>query len=70
MPIFEYICEQCSKEFEAIVVGSVEDVKCPNCGSREIKIIPSTFSFAGSARISSSASSCSTCTPNPSKCSS
>jgi len=34
MPIFEYKCEKCGKEFEEIVFGSGDgEVKCPACGS-------------------------------------
>ena len=33
MPIYEYKCEKCGNEFEEIVIGSAEDVKCPACGS-------------------------------------
>lgn len=33
MPIFEYACEKCGKEFEEIVFGDDSDVKCPACGS-------------------------------------
>lgn len=33
MPIFEYACEKCGNEFEEIVFGSNDTVKCPACGS-------------------------------------
>ncbi|MBU1003750.1 MAG: zinc ribbon domain-containing protein [Proteobacteria bacterium] len=33
MPIFEYKCDKCGKEFEEIVFGTAAEVKCPACGS-------------------------------------
>jgi putative FmdB family regulatory protein len=35
MPIFEYNCEQCGKEFEALVRGQ-EQPACPHCGSAKL----------------------------------
>ena len=32
MPIFEYVCNACQKEFEEIVLGDEQPV-CPGCGS-------------------------------------
>lgn len=34
MPIFEYVCNSCAKEFEEIVLGS-GDPACPSCGSAD-----------------------------------
>ncbi len=34
MPIFEYRCEACGKEFEELVFGN-QDVPCPACGSTQ-----------------------------------
>jgi len=33
MPIYEYRCDKCGKEFEELVFGTDEVVKCPACGS-------------------------------------
>jgi putative FmdB family regulatory protein len=33
MPIFEYTCKKCKKQFEEIVFGQDEEVTCPHCGS-------------------------------------
>lgn len=34
MPIFEYVCNACHKEFEEIVLGGEQPV-CPVCGSAD-----------------------------------
>jgi len=33
MPIFEYVCKKCKKQFEELVFGQDEAVTCPHCGS-------------------------------------
>jgi len=33
MPIFEYICNDCEKEFEELVFDRDECPNCPGCGS-------------------------------------
>ena len=33
MPIFEYTCKKCKKQFEELVFGQDEAVPCPYCGS-------------------------------------
>lgn len=35
MPIFEYRCDQCGKEFEELVFGSTK-VTCPSCRSAKL----------------------------------
>ena len=37
MPIFEFQCESCSKEFEELVSSpaAAKDVVCPACGKRK-----------------------------------
>jgi putative FmdB family regulatory protein len=48
MPIYEYKCNECKQKFEAIVTSSlIENVKCPQCKTANIKKIIS----AGSYRI-------------------
>lgn len=38
MPIFEYKCNECAKEFEIIqLAGRKEEVKCPDCGCADVK---------------------------------
>src|SRR5437667_56098 len=36
MPLYEYACEQCSHEFEALVYDG-EEVECPNCRGRQLR---------------------------------
>jgi len=42
MPIYEYRCSQCGKEFEKFVSGNVM-VECPACQGRETRRILSLF---------------------------
>jgi putative FmdB family regulatory protein len=53
MPIFEYICQECEHEFEALVYGSQKAV-CPKCHSK--KLSPQLSVFGISAKGSSSTS--------------
>jgi putative FmdB family regulatory protein len=52
MPIFEYICQECQHEFEALVFGR-DKAKCPKCESK--KLSPQLSVFATSAKRSASA---------------
>ena len=36
MPIYEYICEKCKLEFEALVRGD-EQPECPKCGDADLQ---------------------------------
>lgn len=36
MPIYEYHCDDCDKEFETLVMRSSETVTCPTCGSEHL----------------------------------
>ena len=47
MPIFEYICEECHHEFEALVYGR-DKANCPKCQSQ--KLTPQLSVFAVSAK--------------------
>jgi len=35
MPIYEYACRQCNRDFETLVRGD-EKPECPHCGSRRL----------------------------------
>lgn len=37
MPIYEYRCQQCRREFEELVRGSRPQVKCPDCSSKKVQ---------------------------------
>ena len=53
MPIFEYVCEQCDHQFEALVYGG-KKAECPKCQSK--KLAQQLSVFATSAKSSASAS--------------
>jgi putative FmdB family regulatory protein len=43
MPIFEYVCKDCKKRFEALVFGS-QQATCPLCNSANLDQQISVFS--------------------------
>jgi len=53
MPIFEYACNECHHEFEALVYGR-DKAECPKCHSK--KLTPQLSVFAVSAKAGASAS--------------
>lgn len=70
MPIYEYICKGCDKEFEVLVLGSSDEVCCPKCGGKDVNRLMSGFSAksdgtslagSGSACTSCSGGDCSSC---------
>ena len=46
MPLFEYVCRQCSKQFTFLsgVISDNTEPKCPRCGSLELSKLMSRFS--------------------------
>lgn len=66
MPLFEFVCSQCGKQFEELVRSSsvVVGVVCPACQSVEVKKKVSTFASKSSGgatfSLGSSTASCST----------
>jgi putative FmdB family regulatory protein len=57
MPIFEFKCDKCGKEFERIVFGSEDSgICCPDCGCNETRKVLSVFSCSGMGK--ESATSC------------
>lgn len=42
MPIFEYRCKKCNEVFEVLVRGS-QKPECPNCKSKRLEKLISTF---------------------------
>ena len=36
MPIYEYACAKCDVSFEALLVRSDDEVKCPECGAKTV----------------------------------
>jgi len=61
MPIYEFRCKQCEKEFEVLFFSISEnrEVLCPACNSSQVEKLMSVF---GGTFGSTSSSSCSSCT--------
>ena len=63
MPIFEYICKDCNRQFEAVVQGS-SNATCPGCAGGNLEQQLSRFAVgSGSSKsaASPSAGSCGSC---------
>lgn len=45
MPIYEFVCKECSSNFEDLVLSlsQIDQVICPVCGSAQVKKKMSTF---------------------------
>jgi putative FmdB family regulatory protein len=54
MPIFEYVCSGCGKQFEAIVYGSHKP-ECPSCHGSELEQQLSKFAVGGASTSTKSA---------------
>lgn len=54
MPIFEYTCKDCRREFEVIVHGGARP-KCPHCQSAKLAKKLSVFAVAGSSKSQAAA---------------
>ncbi len=55
MPIYEYSCPKCGKEFEKLVKSSSEKVDCPKCSNSKVERKLSVFSASVSSGSSKSA---------------
>lgn len=54
MPLFEYACAKCDRQFEVLVFGAKPKVKCPACGGGRVRKLPSVFGLkSGSTFVSS-----------------
>ncbi len=68
MPIYEYKCNSCDKEFETLVMGS-STPDCPKCDSQDLTRLMSACGFvskvtggSGETTVkSSSSSACGSC---------
>jgi putative FmdB family regulatory protein len=63
MPIFEYVCQKCNHQFEALIYGD-QKAECPKCHAK--KLAPQLSVFAVSTKSSSaspprSAGPCGSC---------
>ena len=62
MPIYEYQCQQCNREFEKLVFNSSEKISCPGCKSKKVKRMMSACAFSiGGTFKSTAGSSCGSC---------
>lgn len=61
MPIYEYACQCCGNEFEALVRPSTVPA-CPNCRSTELEKLLSVFATGNAERESAlAAGPCGSC---------
>jgi putative FmdB family regulatory protein len=67
MPIFEYICQECQHEFEALVFGR-DKAACPKCQSKKLNPQLSVFAVSttgmsakGGAGASAPTGACGSC---------
>ncbi|RUL83668.1 FmdB family zinc ribbon protein [Tautonia sociabilis] len=51
MPLYEYRCDSCGRDFEALVRGSSDRPTCPSCGAQALT---KQFSVPAAARAGSS----------------
>jgi putative FmdB family regulatory protein len=61
MPIFEYLCQDCGKEFERIVPRHDSKTDCPHCNSDRIEKQLSVFAVSGNQSDSFEAPGCGRC---------
>lgn len=65
MPLFEFVCTSCDKDFEELVrnASATDEVVCPACGGSQVKKKISKFAsrVSGSSGISFGTSSSASC---------
>jgi putative FmdB family regulatory protein len=63
MPLYEFSCKNCGRQFESLVTaGREKDVVCVECGSADVRKMISCFGIGGgSSRIKASSSGCTSC---------
>jgi putative FmdB family regulatory protein len=54
MPIYEYRCRGCSKDFEKYVAGTSIAVACPSCASADITRKLSVFGLKSDGGVAAS----------------
>lgn len=70
MPLHEFSCNKCSKEFEELVFKDDEIVICPACGSNKVMKLISACKFrTGGPIVAGSPSSSAVTTRGSSPCS-
>jgi len=73
MPIYEYVCNDCSSHFERIVMSASQEIECPKCASKRHTLQLSVFSAGKSSNGSSPSREVSSsggcgCTPHSCGC--
>ncbi len=58
MPIFEYVCKKCEKNFEELTLSSSQKVECPDCGSKKVEKLFSAFSSGSGSGQTANRASC------------
>lgn len=55
MPIYEFVCNECDKSFEDLVLSlsRIDEVVCPACGSGQVKKKMSTFASKPAGGVNS-----------------
>ena len=61
MPIFEYRCLQCERDFEVLVMRSGEIQQCPSCKGTRLEKQLSVFAVADGGGSARGEGSCGTC---------
>jgi putative FmdB family regulatory protein len=54
MPIYEYICDECSAHYEQVVLSASQEVVCPNCSSPRHTLQLSVFNARANSRTTDS----------------
>ncbi len=58
MPVFEYRCQDCGKDFEKLVRKDGQEVVCPDCGSENVEKKLSVFGFSCQCDVSTGTCPC------------
>ncbi|HEY3305816.1 MAG TPA: zinc ribbon domain-containing protein [Candidatus Binatia bacterium] len=67
MPIYEYHCRSCDKDFEELVRTAEEAVSCPSCAGSRVERLLSAF-LPGDTRGAAGAGGGCACTPQTCGC--
>ncbi len=68
MPIYEYRCRGCDKNFEALVRAAGDSVACPSCASPKVERLLSVFSSGRDTRTLGGTGGGCGCTPQSCGC--
>ncbi len=68
MPIFEYKCLDCSKEFETLVLDADDKIMCYSCSSKNLDKQFSPFGIKAEGKVASAGISSSGCGCTPVSC--